>query len=365
MRTFTCDVCDALVFFENSVCLASDTPLGFSTSAMRIVALTEADDGSLVWVNPDGETEVQCANLLAVGCNWLVEAGVEASADGPLCRSCELTRTRPADSDAVGMEQWAVTEQAKRRLVYQLIDLQLPVVPLEQDPEHGLTFDLLSSAQGEQVTTGHADGVVTIDLAEGDDPHREALRVQLDEPYRTMLGHLRHETGHYYWTVLVEGTERLERFRELFGDEEASYADAIERHYEEGAPAGWEESYVSAYATMHPWEDWAETFAHYLHQRDTLQTAAAAGIVVVGPRAATSKGLRTPSDPLVAVPTEKVSDIQQQIDTWLPLTYALNAVNRSMGKDDLYPFVLSPTVIGKLGFVHEAVLAAADATAAA
>lgn len=355
MRTFTCDVCDALVFFENSVCLASHTPLGFSTSQMRVVALVTGDGGGQVYVNPAGATEAQCANFGTIGCNWLVEAG----ARGPLCRSCELTRTRPNDADVEGMAEYAVTEQAKRRLVYQLIDLGLPVVPLEVDPEHGVTFDLLSSAHGEQVLTGHADGVVTINLAESDDPHREALRVQLDEPYRTMLGHLRHETGHYYWTVLVEGTPFLDTFRELFGDENASYAQALDRHYQQGAPAGWEATFVSAYATMHPWEDWAETFAHYLHQRDTLQTAAGAGIVVLGPRADTAEGVRTPADAQTAVPTDDVRDIDQQIGTWLPLTYALNAVNRSMGKEDLYPFVLSPTVIEKLGFVHDTVEAAA------
>ena len=218
------------------------------------------------------------------------------------------------------------------RLVYQLDDLGLPT--------DGLAFDLLSSAE-EPVTTGHADGVVTIDLAEGDDAHREALRVQLAEPYRTMLGHLRHETGHYYWTVLVEPSPA--RFRELFGDERADYAEALQRHYSSPAPVGWEQEYVSTYATAHPWEDWAESFAHYLHIRDTLQTAAAYGMQVHG---------RAPLD---STPREDPDGFAEIVETWLPLTYALNAVNRSMGKDDLYPFVLSEAVLAKLAFVHDLV----------
>jgi hypothetical protein len=353
VRSFACDVCQRLVFFENSLCLHSDTPLGFSPSEFRLLALGDGDTHR----TPAGAVERRCANFGLIGCNWLVAE----DAGGPLCRCCELTRTRPADGDEAGMAQWAVTEQAKRRLVYQLLDLGLPVLPLSRDPERGLAFDLLSSSTG-PVTTGHADGVVTIDLAEGDDPHREAMRVQLDEPYRTMLGHLRHETGHYYWGVLVDGTPQLEAFRALFGDERADYGEALQRHYERGAPVGWAEDHVSAYATMHPWEDWAETFAHYLHQRDTLQTAAESGIVVAGPRATPVATPDPLDDPLAAVPTDDVADIDDLIRTWLPLTYALNAVNRSMGKGDLYPFVLSPAVIGKLDFVHRTITAPALGT---
>ena len=141
----------------------------------------------------DVAVDMICANAEVARCNWLVDA------PGLLCGSCALTRTRPADADIDALAAFADAEAAKRRLVYQLDDLGLPT--------DGVAFDLLSSAE-EPVTTGHADGVVTIDLAEGDDAHREALRVQLAEPYRTMLGHLRHETGHYYWTVLVEPDPR-------------------------------------------------------------------------------------------------------------------------------------------------------------
>ena len=142
---------------------------------------------------------------------------------------------------------------------------------------YGLAFDLLSSAC-EKVFTGHDNGIITLDLAEGDDVHREQLRVAMDEPYRTLLGHFRHEIGHYYFYRLIGSSpDLLSRSRELFGDPDADYQEALDRHYSQGAPSGWDQQFVPSYATMHPAEDWAETFAHYLHIRDTLDTAAAFG----------------------------------------------------------------------------------------
>jgi hypothetical protein len=310
------------VFFENSGCLRCGTELCFDAAAGEIVALG------------DGR---RCGNAAVAGCNWRAEDGED------LCRCCELTRTRPADDDADGLVAFARAERAKRRLVFQLLDLGLPM--------DGLAFDLMSSRTG-PVVTGHDEGLITIDLAESDNAHRENLKAELGEPYRTLLGHFRHEIGHYYWPLLTAGVE--EGFRALFGDERVSYEEAIERHYREGPPPDWPDAHVSAYATMHPWEDWAETFAHYLHIRDTLQTAAAFGMIVTGP-----PSISEPS--LIAAPgagtgTEGMTEL---VDEWLPLTYALNAVNRSMGDEDLYPFVLAPTVIAKLGFVHRAVQRAA------
>jgi hypothetical protein len=256
------------------------------------------------------------------------------------------------------MAAFALAQGASRRLLYQLDDLGLPVRNREVDPDHGLAFDLLSSVS-QPVTTGHDNGVITIDLAEGDAGHREALRVNLAEPYRTLLGHFRHEVGHYYWTVLVPRRHALEVFRALFGDERVDYAAALQAHYTSDPDPNWAETHVSTYATAHPWEDWAETFAHYLHIRDSLQTAAAFGIVVAGPDVNVPPD---PTAPLSSVPLEKHDDFDGLIDTWLPLTYALNAVNRSMGKRDLYPFVLSPTVLEKLRLVHS--LITAEATSA-
>jgi hypothetical protein len=195
------------------------------------------------------------------------------------------------------------------------------------------------------VTTGHADGVITVDLAESNDAHREQMREELGEPYRTMLGHLRHEVGHYYWATLIQPDEDvLAAFRRLFGDEQADYSEALKRHYTQGPPPDWQDKHVSPYATAHPWEDWAETFAHYLHIRDTLQTAGAFGMIVTGPHLDPS---------LMAAPNvHKDEHFEEILSDWIPLTLALNAINRSMGKDDLYPFVLSPRAQKKLSFVH-------------
>lgn len=326
MLSFACDHCGSLVFFENTVCLHCGTELGFL-----------ADELTLVGVEGEHAHLSRCANAEIANCNWLVNA------PGRLCRCCELTRTRPSDWDPVGLAEFASGEAAKRRVIFQLLELGLPDV----GPEH-LTFDMLSS-QFEPVVTGHADGLITVDLAESDDARREQRRLQLGEPYRTLVGHLRHELGHYFQPRLLRDDEDWSDCRALFGDEREDYQDALDRHYAEGPPSDWAEDHVSAYATMHPWEDWAETFAHYLHIRDTLETAAEFGVVVRGPRSVTH------DRSLMATPQPEAGErsFQELIDNWLPLTYALNAVNRSMGRDDLYPFTLAPGVITKLQFVHD------------
>ena len=334
MLSFACGHCGHLVFFENTICLNCSTELGFVPSRLELVAL-------------EGEQAAElnrCANVAIAACNWMVGWA------GSLCRSCELTRTRPADSDTAGLAAFADAEAAKRRVMMQLLDLRLPGV----EPGR-LVFDLLSS-EHEPVATGHADGVITIDLAESDDAQREERRQELGEPYRTMLGHLRHELGHYFQPLIVVEEDTWAACRRLFGDEREDYAEALERHYENGgAPADWPERHVSAYATMHPWEDWAETFAHYLHIRDTLETAAEFGVSVSGPRAVTF------DRSLKAAPQLEAGErgFAELLNNWLPLTYALNAVNRSMGRDDLYPFTLAPPVIEKLDFVHRRVQAGA------
>jgi hypothetical protein len=337
MRAFTCPACGAPVFFENSVCLACGTPIGFDRVSGGFFSLAPEPGGRrLTAVRLDGQRLHPCANLVLAECNWLAPEGAAAG----LCDCCALTRTRPADKELPALRSFALTEAAKRRLVYQLDDLGLPVTSRAEDPDHGLAFDLLSSAV-RPVITGHDDGVITIDLAEGDAGHREAMREQLAEPYRTLLGHVRHETGHWYWQVLVERATDpsvRQRFRTAFGDEREDYAEALQRHYDNRPPADWPDHYVSTYATAHPWEDWAETFAHLLHIRDSLQTAAAYGV-----RADRAQ------------PVDDDVSFERIIATWLPLSLALNQVNRSMGKDDLYPFVLSPGVLDKLHFVDDLV----------
>lgn len=329
MRAFACPVCRSLVFFENDICLTCETSLAYERESQTLV---ERGDRSY------------CRNHTIAGCNWLADPATEN-----YCGCCYLTRTRPADGDDDALAAFVRTEAAKRRLVFQLDYLGLPTTPRADDPDHGLAFDLLSSA-AEHVITGHASGVITIDLAEGDDPHREAMRVKLAEPYRTMLGHLRHEIGHWYWDVLVDDSPFLDRFRDLFGDERADYQQSLKEHYGRGTDTNdWVGTHVSHYAAAHPWEDWAETFAHYLHIRDTTQTAASWGVHSDGPDLDLSLAWDASLD---VDPVEEPDSFDELARQWLALKLVLNALNRSMGKDDLYPFVLTPTVLDKLRFAH-------------
>jgi hypothetical protein len=333
VRAFSCPSCGRLVTFESSHCLHCDQELGFDWAARQIAAMAPG--------------RRRCANARIAGCNGLV------SDDGMQCASCAMTRTRPADGDLAGLGGFARAEAAKRRLLFELAELGLGVVSWREQEQGGLAFDLLSSAEA-PVSTGHADGVITLDLNETDAVEREARRRQLGEPYRTVLGHLRHEIAHYYQPILApEATLARDACRRVFGDDRADYQQAIDRHYAEGPPDDWEARFVSAYATMHPWEDWAETFAHYLHIRDTLQTAEAYGVRVDGPQVATTDPAPLRSDPRAAAPS-----LDGLLGAWLPLTYALNAINRSMGAEDLYPFVLPPAVQQKLAFIDGCVRAA-------
>jgi len=341
MRDFLCPNCGQHLAFENSMCLSCDSPVGFSLTDMAFLVIDHGDGGGRPGFVPADEYQL-CANLHLAGCNWLVRLQPVRQ----FCTACALTRTRPADDDSTGLAAFAEAEQAKRRLITELYELGLPITGRDRDPSHGLAFDLLSSAT-EKVFTGHDDGLVTLDLAEGDDVHREQLRVEMDEPYRTLLGHFRHEIGHYYYFRLVERSPEKSQFTELFGDPDLDYQQALDRHYRDGAPPDWETRFVSSYATMHPAEDWAETFAHYLHIRGTLDTAAAYGLA---PANATYQ--RRVLGP---------SGFDTIIEMWLPLAWSLNMVNRAMGKSDLYPFVLPVAVLEKMRFIHEVVDAASPA----
>lgn len=336
MRDFHCPNCGQRLTFENSACLACGSALGFSLNEMALLVVTTGDDAGRAGFVSASEYEL-CANRNLAECNWLVPI----RAPTRLCSSCVLTIERPNDADTAGLVEFARAEAAKRRLVAELHELKLPIIGRDQDPDYGLAFRLLSSAH-ERVTTGHENGVITLDLAEGDDVHREQLRVEMDEPYRTLLGHFRHEVGHYYYYRLITpSAEFVARFNELFGDADADYQAALDRHYREGAPAGWDEKYVSSYATMHPAEDWAETFAHYLHIRDTLDTAAWSGFA--------------PATATFDRPVLGPSAFMTIIDMWLPVSWSLNMVNRSMGHDDLYPFVLPIKVLEKMKFIHNVI----------
>jgi len=336
-----CPRCNAFAFLEMQVCATCESSIGYHYPSLSFV--DGGPDGAMV----DGTRWVRCANW-SWQCNWLVSEDDESGR----CFACRLIRRRPESDDTIALEKLAETGIDLRRLLVQLLDLGLPVVPY-YERDGGLAFDLLSSRSGESVVIGHADGVITIDLAESLDAHREALRVRLGEPYRTMLGHFRHEIGHYYQQVLVASEPLLGECRALFGDERASYADALQRHYALGAPEDWSESFISEYATMHPWEDFAESFAHYLHITGTLTTAAAAGVVLDSGRA----------DGVILhdiVPALDYSELgfERALDDWHWLSMMFNRVNRSMGQRDLYPFVLTEPVVEKLAFVHRLVGAA-------
>lgn len=335
MRDFHCRTCGQRLSFENFVCLKCGSSLGFHLPSRTMRSLIDGE------ADYHGVRLERCANSGIADCNWVVETTAEQPGR-TLCESCRLTRTRPRDDDTEAHSAFADAERAKRRVLVQLDELGLPIVAKADNPTHGLAFDLLSSTL-EPVITGHANGVITLDLAEGDDVHREQLRVSMDEPYRTLIGHFRHEIGHYYQLVLVGNGPHRERYEELFGDPNLDYQAELNRHYSEGPPDGWAKTFVSSYATMHPMEDWAETFAHYLHIRGTLDTAAAFALA--------PSGATMPAD------LSGRFGFRRIIDWWLPLTWALNQMNRSMGHPDLYPFVLPARVLDKMEFIHELITA--------
>jgi hypothetical protein len=354
MRIFHCDHCGQLLFFENHACVSCGRRLAFLPDIAEIGSLDPADEGT--WVSPiAGASHAGyrlCANYTIHDvCNWAIPAGDPHE----LCASCRLTRVIPDLSIPGHAHAWYRLEVAKRRLVHTLLQLRLPVVDKADDPDRGLAFEFLADpadSGAPPVLTGHGGGVITINVAEADDAERERRRRALHEPYRTLLGHVRHEVGHYYWDRLVAGTGWLDAFRGLFGDETADYGAALRQHYETGPPADWQQRFVTTYATAHPWEDWAETWAHYLHMSDTLETAAACG-VSIRPR-------RRDEPALPRVPAGAGSPgaaFDRLLASWFPLTYVLNNLNRGLGVPDAYPFVLSEPAIAKLRFVHDVVAA--------
>ena len=351
MNIFHCDHCRQPVFFENVRCLSCNHPLAYLPDIGVMGSLEQAQDGS--WLSPipraQGRRYRLCANYdQANVCNWAV------AADDPdsLCASCRLTRVIPDLGVEGNKEAWFKLEAAKRRLIYSVLQLRLPLQKKNGDDPQGLAFEFLADSAEKKIFTGHSDGVITINIAEADDAKRELRRVQLHEPYRTLLGHFRHEIGHYYWNVLIENSPHLDAFRTLFGDETEDYAQAVQRHYANGAPADWQQRFISAYATMHPWEDWAESWAHYLHMTDALEMAQACGLSLHPQRR---------DDPsLDAANKRQYTSFDDMIRDWFSLTYLLNNLNRSMGLPDGYPFVLSQPVIEKLRFIHDSVQAAGN-----
>lgn len=360
-RAFTCR-CGQPVFFRNSVCLACSAPLGYDPERGLLISLNPLPDQAAdmaLWQSAESTPHegryARCRNLnSAAACNWLIPLGDAASPEQDLCLCCRLTRRLPdlsIDSNAVW---WGRIEIAKRRMLSSMLGMHLPVVPLADDPQQGLAFDILTSTDGTPIVTGHENGVITLDAEEADDPTRELRRTQLLEPYRTLLGHMRHEVGHYYWHRLVEHTEWLTAFRDEFGDEREDYSAALQRHYSQGPCADWSLRHVSAYASCHPWEDWAETWANYLHMTDTLDTAQSFGLdgerleLTYEPFTAEAFGDAGPDS----------TEFARLLNQWMQLTGVLNELSRSMGVPDFYPFVLSAPAVRKLHLVHRIIEAA-------
>jgi hypothetical protein len=350
MRLFECQNCGQPLYFENTFCESCGLRLGYLPDQQIVSALREADGMWRSLAAPDPRRRF-CANVQYDVCNWLIRADHSEI----FCGACRHNRTIPDLSVPENLLHWRRIEVAKHRLFYTLLKLHLPLTTRAED-ENGLAFDFLSpprqgAAQAPGIVTGHASGIITLNVAEADDAERERQRKSLGEPYRTLLGHFRHEIAHYYWDHLVANSPALEGFRQLFGDERENYQDALQRHYAEGPPSDWTDRFVTSYASSHPWEDFAETWAHYFHMVDTLETASAFGLRL-RPQVAKAAGLDAviDFDPHTA-------DMDRIIDTWLPLTFAVNSINRSMGQPDLYPFVLPPPVICKLAFVHERIRA--------
>ncbi len=342
MKNYACSHCGNTVYFENVKCVKCGSTLGFDTTELSIVAIAKEGTSDITPEHPifrklnSGPDDVllrYCANAEFGVCNWLTPE----SESNIFCKACDLNRLIPNLSESGSLLAWRALEHAKKRLVYSLLRFGLPFDG-SASTKGPLTFDFVRNA-----LTGHLDGVVTIDVSEADAVERERQRQQFDEPYRSLLGHLRHESGHYYWMVLVEEADRLEEFREIFGDEREDYDAALVRHHNSGPAPDWQKGHVSAYASAHPWEDWAETWAHYLHMVDALDTAAAEGME--------GHGLR------LDVRDDVYSGMTfgGLMARWVPLTIAMNSLSRSMGHDDFYPFVIPKPAYNKLAFVHRVI----------
>ncbi len=337
MRTFQCDNCNSPVYFENIRCLGCGSTLGIMPDTYSVRSVKTGPEGQAV--GRDGKSYRFCKNSVQyASCNQLVNAG-EAS---PYCLSCRFTEITPDLGFEVNRELWAEMERAKRRLLFSLFQLGIQPVPKSADPVKGLAFRFLVDSV-KPVITGHENGVITISLAEADFATREIRRQQLGENYRTLLGHFRHEIGHYFWDRLISDAGRISEFRAVFGDESVSYEVALRNHYAKPRDNSWKTGFISRYAAAHPWEDWAESFAHFLHMRDVLETSHAVGLVG----------------------TVDESDFRKNMEQWLSTTFRLNQLGRSIGSGDLYPFVLTEGVIAKMEFIHDVIAGASGNVAAA
>ncbi|OQP84143.1 hypothetical protein BTR14_20245 [Rhizobium rhizosphaerae] len=361
MKLFSCTNCNNPVHFDNTVCVSCNSRLGFLAQSMKMYALAPAgvdDAGHEQWtIIGDNQTAVHfCENAAHDICNWLVPV----SENQPFCIACRYNRIVPVTDNPEGLSNWQRISQAQRHLFYSLLRFNLPRPGRDVDPEGGLVFDFLADevdANGNVIPamTGHEDGLISLRAAEANDATRESVRLKMGEPYRTLLGHFRHEIGHWYFAVLVaDNPEMLEKARALFGDEREDYAAALQRNYEQGPPADWQNRFISTYASCHPAEDFAECWAHFFHIVDTLETARSFGLST-DPRRHEDMAAEVDFDPY------RAANAQLLVDAWVPLSVAMNSIQRSMGQADSYPFILSQPVIDKLDFINELIRTAPHA----
>lgn len=355
MKLFKCDNCGQPVFFENYFCLQCNASLGFDPVSMDILSLLPAQNENYTNIAPAQNSNTYfykyCVNKQQNVCNWLLPSDSPSS----YCIACDLNKTIPNISQPDHWEKWARIETAKHRLVYSLLRFKLPVTSKFKNENNGIAFDFMADENnepGKRLLTGHDNGLITLNIEEADDAIIEMAKKNMDEVYRTLLGHFRHEIGHYYWDRLIDHTDSLQLFREIFGNESADYEEALKLHYSKAANSdAWQNNYISAYASAHPWEDWAETWAHYMHIVDTIETAYSFGITL-RPKVADASNDIAANINIDPYETKYFEDI---IERWVPLTFAMNSLNRSMGIKDAYPFVINDRVKEKLNFIHETI----------
>lgn len=343
MKVFQCGHCGHPLFFENNRCENCGHICGYRNSDRMMLTF---DPQGFKMISDRENTEYKyCKNKEYDVCNWLLDY----NDPNELCHACQLNGKIPDLSDSSNVDKWRELENAKHRLIYQLQKIGLDL-PSKAYDDNGLSFDFVSKNDDPNIMTGHANGVITILLTEADPAQREQMRVDMSEPYRALIGHLRHEVGHYFWDRLVWSNQSvLEKFRACFGDERASYSEALQEYYRGGAPINWQHTAISKYATAHPWEDWAETWAHYLHIMDIVETAYFFGLKVDPTGVLQNMKSDVLFDPYL------MADFDLIVKVSIPLTFTVNSINRAMGVSDVYPFVLNQTVIDKMKFIHQLV----------
>lgn len=336
MKPYSCS-CGQAVFCDNTVCISCGQLLGFDPMLGIIISLKKTLDSCLV--DGQGKAYQLCANRrLYQVCNGIVPLDEPQGIDA-LCNTCQLNRTIPVVERPKNLLRWQRLEAAKRRMIAGLAAVDLQVGAGNQNAAGPMRFDFMEDKRSHPdvlehfVSTGHKNGLITINLMEADDVQRVRQRELSGERQRTLLGHFRHEAGHYFYPQLVVD---IDAFKNLFGDPFADYELALRSYYDQGPSSGWGDRFISAYASSHPLEDWAECFAHVLHIQDGLETATAYGLIK---------------------PSIQVSTLTEQLTSWNEFVISLNEINRSLGVRDPYPFVVSQIVSTKMNFVQESIRA--------